>query len=48
MFVGSVKANAKIKSVNTTEALKMTGVLGYINHKDIPGDNKGIFATNDV
>ncbi len=32
----SGRAHARILSVNTAEALKYPGVLGYIDRKDIP------------
>uniref|UniRef100_K1Q8Q7 Xanthine dehydrogenase n=1 Tax=Magallana gigas TaxID=29159 RepID=K1Q8Q7_MAGGI len=38
-FVLSTEANAKIQSIDPSEALKMPGVLKFIAAKDIPGVN---------
>jgi xanthine dehydrogenase/oxidase len=43
-FVLSSKAHAKILSVDTTEALKIEGVIDYIDHKDI-GEKNNHFHT---
>ncbi|XP_060585997.1 xanthine dehydrogenase/oxidase-like [Ruditapes philippinarum] len=39
-LVLSKVAHARIKTVDTTQALKLKGVRGYIDHTDIPGINK--------
>ncbi|XP_068204376.1 uncharacterized protein [Palaemon carinicauda] len=38
-FVQTAVANAKIKSINTEEALKLPGVVSWIDKNDIPGQN---------
>ncbi|XP_045620965.1 LOW QUALITY PROTEIN: uncharacterized protein [Procambarus clarkii] len=38
-FVQSTVANAKVKSIDTSEALKVAGVVGYVGAADIPGRN---------
>ncbi|XP_076041684.1 uncharacterized protein LOC143025623 [Oratosquilla oratoria] len=38
-FVQSSVANARIKSINTSEALKVEGVVTFIGAQDVPGDN---------
>ncbi|KAK7027383.1 hypothetical protein SK128_013597 [Halocaridina rubra] len=42
-FVQTTVANAKIKSVNTTEALALPGVKTYVSTEDIPGTNSYTF-----
>lgn len=52
----SRRAHAKIISVDPSAALKMAGVHGYIDHRDIPGRNlwgpvkptEEIFASKEV
>lgn len=41
-FVHTTVANAKIKSVDTTEALKVDGVVTFVTASDIPGKNSFI------
>ena len=48
MFVLSKHPHAAIKSVDTSKALSMPGVAGYIDHTHIPGDNKDPFAIDEV
>ena len=38
-FVLSTKAHAKILDVDTKEALKIEGVIDYIDHKDVGEEN---------
>lgn len=38
-FVHTTVANAKLKSVDTTEAMKVAGVVTFVNASDIPGTN---------
>lgn len=40
-MVYSDHANCEIKSVNSVPALKMKGVVAYLDHKDVPGLNAG-------
>ncbi|KAK3087977.1 hypothetical protein FSP39_013013 [Pinctada imbricata] len=54
--VCSLKAHAKIVSVDTSEALKEAGVIGYYNHTDVIGQNwfglimkdEELFASEEV
>ena len=56
-FVVSTQANCDIESVTPQEALELAGVIDFITHLDIPGDNcvknnknypEKLFATNHV
>jgi CO/xanthine dehydrogenase Mo-binding subunit len=53
-LVTSKKAHAKLLKVDSTEALKMKGVVDFISHKDVPGTNtwnnmpEEKFASNEV
>ncbi|KAI0238599.1 Xanthine dehydrogenase/oxidase [Lamellibrachia satsuma] len=38
-FVISSKAHARLISVDASEALQMPGVVDFISHKDVPGEN---------
>nr|BAS67018.1 aldehyde oxidase [Penaeus japonicus]BBC28100.1 aldehyde oxidase [Penaeus japonicus] len=38
-FVQSTEANARISSIDTTEAMKLPGVVTFVNAQDIPGKN---------
>ncbi|XP_070000799.1 uncharacterized protein [Penaeus vannamei] len=38
-FVQSAEANARISSIDTTEAMKLPGVLSFVKAEDIPGKN---------
>ena len=46
-LVTSTNAHAKILDVDTTEALRMPGVVDYISHSDVPGNNKTGFMAED-
>ena len=48
-LVLSAVAHADIKSVDTTDALAMPGVKGYISSADVPGNNEwdGELVFND-
>lgn len=37
-FVLSTKANASVESVDYSAALQMDGVIGVIDHNDVPAD----------
>ena len=39
-FVTSKRAHARIVSIETTEALALSGVHGYVGHSDVPGSNR--------
>ena len=55
-FVVSTQAHATLVGVDPSAALCMPGVVDYVCHKDVPGDNKTgsiikdeeVFATNTV
>ena len=55
-IVQSAKSRARIKSVDPSMALKLEGVHGYFDHKDVEGSNawgaiiwdEEVFATTDV
>lgn len=54
-MVYSTKAHANILRVDVTAALSMEGVIGFVDHRDIPGSNfyhenksDEIFATEKV
>ena len=51
-FVLSTRPHARILKVDQSEALKITGVIGYIDSSDIPGDGSGFidppFAGDEV
>lgn len=38
-YVTSTRAHAKILSVDTSAALAMPGVVDYVDHRDVPGEN---------
>ncbi len=38
-YVTATVANCELDTVDPTEALAMSGVVAYIDHKDIPGKN---------
>jgi xanthine dehydrogenase large subunit len=38
--LGSPVAHGRIKSIDTSEALKIGGVLAIFTHRDIPGHNR--------
>ena len=56
-FVVATQANCDIESVNPGEAMKIDGVIDFITHKDIPGENcvknnkaypEKLFASNHI
>ena len=54
-LVTSSKANARLVKVDTSRALAMPGVVGYLDHTSVPGSNlightitEEIFATDEV
>jgi xanthine dehydrogenase large subunit len=38
--LGSPVAHGRVKSIDTTEAIKITGVVAIFTHRDIPGHNR--------
>jgi xanthine dehydrogenase molybdopterin-binding subunit B len=49
-FVTSQRAHAKIISVDSSEAVKLPGVVDFISYKDIPGQNRwgGAFDDEEI
>jgi len=54
-LVTSSKANARLVEVDTSKALAMPGVVGFLDHTSVPGSNlvghtftEEIFATTEV
>jgi len=54
-LVTSSKANARLVKVDTSAALAMRGVVGFLDHTSVPGsnmighrDSEEIFATSEV
>ena len=39
-FVTSKRAHGNIVSVDTSKALALPGVRGYVDHTDVPGNNR--------
>ena len=39
VLVVSSKAHARLISVDASEALQMPGIVDFISHKDVPGEN---------
>ena len=39
-YVTSKRAHARIVSVDTSKALTLPGVHGYVDHTDVPGNNR--------
>ena len=46
-FVISSKAHARLISVDASDALQMPGVVDFISHKDVPGENCFGFGAQD-
>ncbi|KAI0219543.1 Xanthine dehydrogenase/oxidase [Lamellibrachia satsuma] len=46
-FVISSKAHARLISVDASDALQMPGVVDFISHKDVPGENCFGFGPQD-
>ena len=40
-FVLSTRAHGKIVRVDSSKALEIVGVQGYVDYRDIPGDTDG-------
>ena len=40
-FVLSSRAHSKILRVDSSKALEITGVHGFVDYRDIPGDREG-------
>ena len=40
-FVLSTRAHSKIVRVDSSKALEIVGVQGYVDYRDIPGDTDG-------
>ena len=51
-FVGSREPLAVIKGIDASEALKIEGVVAFLDAKDVPGENKSdveeVFASKKV
>ena len=51
-FVGSTEPLAVIKDIDASEALKIEGVVAFLDAKDVPGENKSdveeVFASKKV
>ena len=51
-FVASTEALAVIKGIDASEALKVEGVVAFLDAKDVPGENKSdveeVFASKKV
>ena len=47
-FVLSTRAHAKLISVDTSAALSIPGVVGYVDHTDAPGIVDGTFCVDAV
>ena len=51
-FVGSTEPLAVIKGIDASEALKIEGVVAFLDAKDVPGENKSdveeVFASKKV
>ena len=39
-FVTSKRAHARIVSIDTSKALTLSGIHGYVDHTDVPGNNR--------
>jgi len=46
-LVTSTKANARLINVDSTPALAMPGVVGFLDHTSVPGHNMNAFAKDE-